>query len=426
MPVLCATNFSDEALSATTVAGEFALKRGEELILMFVMQDYTAKAFGEQVLATAEDTLKGEAARVRKLGVKVRHTLVVGKLHVEVPRVAADEKVSLVIAGDTHKHATFFGTGTLARLGHHLEAPLWVVREADRLIAWAKGKRPLKVMIGLDHTRSSDVAVRWVEKLAAFGTLEVTGGHVFSPAVEHQRMGLPLPGTWNDSNPELLAALHREFAQKLPASLGQRIRLEAALGRASNDLGALAADDHTDLLVIGTHHRTALGQLWSVSSQCLQLATMSVACIPGTGQSAEVEGSIPRVERVLIATDFSATGDRAIGWGLGILAPGGSAELVYVAPGPLTAAEEQKIVEQLIQRLPADVRARGLTVTARALVSLSPAHAIVAAAERFSASAICLGSRGLGAISKLVLGSTAQGVFDASSRPVFVVRPPPA
>ena len=103
MSIICATNFSPEAIAASTVAAELARKSNEELWLVFVMRNDTARTFGDQALATAEATLKGEAARLGKLGATVKHAMLVGKLHRELPRFVADQKGSLVIAGDTRK-----------------------------------------------------------------------------------------------------------------------------------------------------------------------------------------------------------------------------------------------------------------------------------------------------------------------------------
>ena len=421
MAILCATNFSPEAIAATTVAGELARQRGEELWLVFVMPNETARAFGEQVFATADATLKGEAARVRKLGATVTPAVLIGKLHRELPRFVSENSVSLVLAGDNAREPGAVGTGALARLGQRLEAPLLAVREPARLIAWAKGERPLKVMVGVDQTQSTQVAVRWVEQLAKYGKIELVAGHIFFPAAEYHRLGLPLPRSWDEVDPELLGALHLELGAKLPASLPHRVRVEPALGRISDHLSALAAEEQVDLLVLGTHHRKALGRLFSVSEQCLQSAPMSVVCVPSSQGGAEP--AIASVDRVLIATDFSPTGDRALAWGLGVLAPGGTADLVNVSRAPLTAAAEAKIVEQLIARVPALARTRGVTIKAHALVNPNAAQAIVAAAERFGSAIIALGSRADAAVSKAVFGSTSQGVFDSSKRPVLIVRP---
>ena len=51
-----------------------------------------------------------------------------------------------------------------------------------------------------------------------------------------------------------------------------------------------------------------------------------------------------------------------------------------------------------------------------------PAMAICQAAERFGADLICMGSRGRSGLTKVLLGSVAQGVMAQSKRPVLVLR----
>jgi nucleotide-binding universal stress UspA family protein len=424
MSMLCATNFSPEAIAATTVAAELCRQRGEDLWLMFVLPESSARAFGEAILSTADATLKGEAARARKLGAQVTPVLLTGKLHKELPRFVAENKIDLVVAGDTHKEPNFIGTGTLARLAQHLNAPLWVVRDSAPLIAWAKGQRALKVMLAMDRTQSTRIAARWLSTLSRTGKLEVVGAHVYWPVVEAQRMGLPLPRTWDEQQPEVLESLHHELLEMLPAGLSQRIRIAPALGRASEHVNAMAAEEGVDLLVLGTHGRQALGQLWSVSEQCLQLAPVSVVSIPAGAEPVVQKQALHQVERVLAATDFSPTGDGSIPWALSILAEGGTAELVHIIPRQVSAMEERELVEQLLARVPLEVRARRLNVKGHLLIGTHPAQAIAAAAERFNSQVICLGSRGHSGLVRLALGSTTQAVLTGSRRPVMVVQPP--
>ena len=46
MTLLCATNFSPEAITASTVAAELARQRGEQLWLVFVVPAHAAKIYG--------------------------------------------------------------------------------------------------------------------------------------------------------------------------------------------------------------------------------------------------------------------------------------------------------------------------------------------------------------------------------------------
>ncbi len=420
MTILCATNFSPEAVAAATFAGELAKLQRQAMWLAYVMPVDTARVFGDQVLATVDGALKGEADRLRKLGATVNVTVLLGKLHVALPAFVEAKSVSLVIAGDTARLSS--GSGALARLGQHLQTPFWAVRNADKVMAWARGERPLKVVVGVDHTRSSDEGLRWVEALSKFGKLDVVAAHIFFPPAEYHRFGLPLPRTWNAEHPALLEALHRELEVRLPAALVHRVRLVAAMGRVSDHLTALATEEAADVLVLGTHHRQAISGLWSVSEQCLQGAPMSVVSVPAAEGARVPSHAIARASRVLIATDFSATGDRAVAWGLGIVAPGGRVDLIHVTGTALSVAEHQKVIDQLVALVPSEMHSRGVEINMHARVGETTAE-ILTAAERFSSSVICLGSRGRSELKSLVFGSTAQGVLQASKRPVLVVRP---
>ncbi len=423
MSILCATNFSEESLTATTVAAELARQRGEDLWLVFVTPESTQRAFGEAAISTADATLKGEAARVRKLGATVTHALLLGKLHQEVPRFVAENKVGLVVAGDTRKAPNFLGTGTLARLAQHLEAPLWVVRDGASAIAWARGERKLKVMLALDRSESTAIAARWVEQLGKFGKLELIGAHVYWPTVEAQRMGLPLPHPWDELQPQVLESLQRELSGMLPTGFGQRIRVVPALGRASDHLNTLAGEEGVDLLVLGTHRRQALGQLWSVSEQCLQLAPTSVVSVPGGAAAPAPMHGLERVDRALAASDFSPTSKRAAVWALSLVAAGGNVELIHVVPGPLGAAEEKNLRERLLAMVPPEVKGRRLKISAHVLVGTDVARTIAAAGERFNSQLVCVGSRGHSGLVEWVLGSTAKAVLSSSGRPVLIVHP---
>ncbi len=422
MSILCATNFSPEAIAATTAAAELARARGEDLWLAFVMPQVTVRAFGEAVVVTAEATLKGEAARAARVGATVTPVLLTGKLHQELPKFAADHKVSLVIAGETQKPPTSTGTGTLARMAQHLEAPLGVVRDAEKLISWAKGA-PLKVMLALDRSRSSAVAAQWLASLRKFGRLEVLGAHVFWVPAEQRRLGLALGKTWDDAGLELPAVLERELRAALPPGLVDRMIIEPAFGRTSDHLNALAAKEKVDLLVLGCHRRQALGQLFSASEQCLQLAPVSVLTIPDAGAAPGAPQPVPRVERVLIATDFSANGARAVTHGLALLGHGEDAELLTVVPRTPTAEEAKVLIERLLKTVPDEARARGVRVSCQVAVGADPAEQIVAAAERLGSQVICVGSRGHTGLRKALLGSVAQRVLASTSRPVLVINP---
>ena len=139
-------------------------------------------------------------------------------------------------------------------------------------------------MLGVDRSLPFEAARDWVKALRKLGPVEVVGGRVFWAQEEAVRLGLENPLGFGDVTPELRQALEKEAAALVePLAEGDkpvRVRVEVGMGRIADHLVALAAEEQVDLLVVGTHHRRALGKLWSVSHHALRLAKMSVVCVP--------------------------------------------------------------------------------------------------------------------------------------------------
>src|SRR3712207_1613673 len=76
----------------------------------------------------------------------------------------------------------------------------------------------------------------------------------------------------------------------------------------------------------------------------------------------------------------------------------------------------------LLQEQTEHLQSAGGTVAGAHLRKGRPAEEIVALAEELDAGLVVLGSRGLGAVKRLVVGSVAEGVLSFASCPVLVVR----
>jgi nucleotide-binding universal stress UspA family protein len=77
------------------------------------------------------------------------------------------------------------------------------------------------------------------------------------------------------------------------------------------------------------------------------------------------------------------------------------------------------------QQLESLVKGAGkANVTVEVMTGDDPARLITAAAERFDADVICVGSRGRAALTKAMLGSVSQGILLATTRPVLMVPAP--
>jgi nucleotide-binding universal stress UspA family protein len=434
MMIVAATNFSDAALRASTLAAELARKTGEPLRLVHVLNADSSRAFGRALTDAATAALDDEVRRLAKTGAKVEHALLTGEPAAEVDTFVREQQASLVVTSAPSQEAPFLGVGgTVDRLAQALGVPLLVVRDAAPLEAWARGERPLRVVLGVDRSLPFEAAREWVRTLRRWGPVEVVGGRVYWPEEEAHRLGLTPPPAFGEILPELQQALERETAL-LMAPLasedgkGVRIVTEAGVGRIADHLVELASREKADLLVVGTHHRRALGRLWSVSHHALRLARMSVACVPSQAVVAAADVPLPTYREVLVATDFSETGNRAVAHACALAAPGSTVHLVHVLEGNASPGEQAEVRKQLLAAVPRAAEAAGKRVQVEVLPGAGKdvVTALVQAAERLCVDAIVMGTHGRSGLKRAVLGSVTQALLLRTDRPVLVVRPPQA
>jgi nucleotide-binding universal stress UspA family protein len=430
MPIVCATNFSDAAQAACDAAALLARKEGQPLWLVHVLLPDSVRAFGKPLLEAAESALADEARRLEKQGTQVQRTLLTGEPASALQDFAMKQRATLVVTAAPSHDTPFLGLGgTVDRLAQSLEVPMLIARGASALEAWGRGEQPLRVMLGVDRSLPFEAARDWVKALRKLGPVEVIGGRVFWAQEEAVRLGLESPLGFGDVTPELRQALEREAATLVEplAENGQpvRVRVEIGLGRIADHLVALAAEEKVDLLVVGTHHRRALGKLWSVSHHALRLAKMSVACVPAQAATHGVDVELPQVRTVLATTDFSELGDRAIAYACALAPPGGTVHLLYVTPPQeMTPEQLSALRRQLEERVPRAASQSGRKVEVEVVAGHDVAGVITQAAERHCVDIICMGTHGRTGMVRTVMGSVAQAVMARSDRPVVMVRTP--
>ena len=93
-----------------------------------------------------------------------------------------------------------------------------------------------------------------------------------------------------------------------------------------------------------------------------------------------------------------------------------------------TPKEQAQLVAEAEAKLrtlaPNEAEARGIVTEVEVSESRETAEAICAAAERFGADVICIGSHTRPGFTAKVLGSVSLAVLQGSRRPVLVVWPP--
>jgi nucleotide-binding universal stress UspA family protein len=181
-----------------------------------------------------------------------------------------------------------------------------------------------------------------------------------------------------------------------------------------------------DLIVVGSHDRSALGRLMlgSVSQSVLHHAATSV-------RIARSPGNLENTPICLVAgEDGSEDAEAALSALAGRNWPDGTTVhlvtavdqvLALMALGSSVGAQAGDWIERLNERAVAKLRAAGLVVSTL-VADGDPRRILVDEAERLKADSIFIGARGLRGIERLVLGRVSTAVATRAHCSVEVVR----
>jgi nucleotide-binding universal stress UspA family protein len=308
-------------------------------------------------------------------------------------------------------------------VAHSATVPVLVVRAADPFVAWAKGERPLKVMLGLDESASCEPAIALLRMLRAAGPVDVIAAHVYYADEAARKYGLK-PRSMVDADPELERLIGRDLERRLGEVAGTgsiTFRARCGLGRIGDHLLEIADADNVDVILVGTRQKGGLGRLSSVSSLILHDAKQSVWCVPTSANLANLD--VPRFRVVVVATDLSEFGNHAVPYGYSLLGDrGGEVHLVHVRDedheGTDLAALQQRMQALLLPNQP-KAAARIHIVSGD-----DTARVIGETAERLGADVVVIASHARGGITRALLGSVADKLLRTCRRPVLVLRPP--
>jgi len=446
--VVCGTDFTRPARVAADVAAGLSVALGLPLLLVHASGDASAgprasAATARALLASRRADLTTEAVRLRAVGASVIDELHTGHADdVLIRRAKACDAKLIVVGSLGTRSATRHQLGSVSeRTAEAAPMPTLVVRRAEPILAWLRGERPLTVFLGFDYSVPAEAALTLVRELMRAGTCHVTVAYANWPD-ERERLGFP-PDPSATVNPALVQdALERSLRTRVAALVGEeaRVVVQPARGRADLELVELAAAAQADLIVTGTHQRKGLGRLLtpSVSRGLLRASPVSVVTVPSSLAAKRVP-PVPALRRVLVATDFSVLGNRAIAHAFAVARPGGLVQIVHVVhplalaggefesslgPSARHASHVRACGRKLSDLVPDEAVALGLTAEVMVVEGEDPAAAICRQAEVFAADVIVMGTQGRSALSRVMLGSVAQAVLASSKRPVFIVRSP--
>lgn len=446
MRITCGTDFSERGHEAAEVAALLAARSGGRLELVHALDTRGAVFGAAHVLQTLElaarERLDEEVARLQELGAEVRGSMPDGwpdeALLGEAER---NDSEMIVLAATGSRDGAGVPVGkTCERALSRTRVPMLVVRDPEPLAAWLRGERPLQILVAFDFSLPAASALAFAARLARLGACRIVVAFTDEPDSEARRMGASeTPEIAQARLREALANRVAEFEPGLPAE----IVVSPHLGDPASRLAHLAERENADLIISGTHQRGPLQRLFagSVSLQLLRDAASNLVVVPSSESVAAAIAATPReVRRVLVATDLSDTGNRAVGHALALAPAGSEIRIVHVmSPNQMLngaygrpsyrqfaaehAAERANRQQALEGLIPAGAQAGQRTVVCEVIEHDQPPKAIAAQAEQFDADLVCVGTLGRSGLAAALLGSTAQDVLKHLRRPLLLVPP---
>lgn len=450
MAIICATDFSDFARHAEDAAAVLAGRLGQPLWVVHVLEpdvELMSDATRAQVKTMLQERLQNTAGRLMRFSGKSPQVAVLeGRAAEVVQSFAKAHEGRLIVVGSAGHGASALRKlgGTSERLAHGSAVPVLVVREGDTFSEWFDGK-PFKVLLGLDDSHAGASALRWIAALRAVAPIDVVVGRVYYASDAHHQYGVAgRRFSYTDPDAVVESLIERDLKRLVPSLPGQGeilYRAKLGLGRVADHLLELAEAERCQMVVVGSHVRTGVARMWSVSAGVLHFARMAVAVVAPDGKGAGALTPAPRLKRVLVATDFSPLGDSAVAWAYTLVEGGGEVILAHVTPPEGVAGQladlyapalpaphaspkvEAEVAARLRALSPPVASERDVVTRTEVVRGADVAQALLALSEQLGVDTVVIASHGRSGISRAMNGSVAEAVLRGSRRPVFVVRP---
>jgi nucleotide-binding universal stress UspA family protein len=277
-----------------------------------------------------------------------------------------------------------------------------------------------RVLVSLDLSPATEALVSALPGLSDFATREIILAHVVKQTelVSHD-IGVA------QNIRRRLASL----AERLE-TLGFNVKVDIASGGPAAGITRIARERAADVILVGTRSHTRLYEAFigSVAWEIVRRAQRPVllhrieANRPDPEAALEVRSSgLP--ERVVHATDFSATAERARPWLEGLAAVG-VRDFTILHATDETGDVRNQAAERL-EALGERLRAAGATRVDIDIRPGSAAEAVLSVGARNPRNMVVMGTQGKGALPELVLGSESRQVARQAAAPILLVPQPP-
>jgi nucleotide-binding universal stress UspA family protein len=211
--------------------------------------------------------------------------------------------------------------------------------------------------------------------------------------------------------------------------------LTTLLGEPGPVIVRAAEEEDVDEVVMGSRSHDRLGDVMgSVAYKVVHNARTPVTIVPA-GKRGTSDLSAGNPHRILLAADGSEHAKRAVDFVCALQSASRPLEIhVLYSPAPAIPGYVRSLLtDEALSKLQDEERQRALDPAVKALKSAGlrfeahavpgdPADRIVDQAARLHCGRIVMGTRGLGAVSGLVLGSVAYKVLHLARMPVTLVK----
>ncbi|MEW5917671.1 MAG: universal stress protein [Gemmatimonadota bacterium] len=280
------------------------------------------------------------------------------------------------------------------------------------------------IVLATNGATEADPAVLATAQLAAATRLPVTVVAVLEPpplVAGEYGFVVPLEDAAEERRDALLARVRKQFTEVLGNDPGWPIDLRSG-APPTTIVQTVDARDAT-LLVMGLGHHQVMDRLFGSETtlHTLRLSHTPIFAVP--------QGYTGLPKHAVVGIDFSAAGAAAVREALAVLPTLASLTLVHVAPRwdlqPTAYAEWRSEYERgvgpALERVLRELEAPSHVRVNVAIREGKATQELLAAADEASADVIVVGSKGLGLLDRVLVGSTATGVIRGARRAVFAM-----
>jgi universal stress protein E len=281
MQILAATDFSTRSYRAVRQAGLLAQARDAQLCLLHVVDDDQAPKIAEMEKREAERILAEQVKSIPELrAIECRPMVVAGNPFDGILQASATIKADLIVMGSHRKQFLrdiFVGT-TIERVIRTGPFPVLMVNNEAQ-------QRYTKILTAVDMSKHSANAIRTAHAVGLMSDTPAVLLHAFMPLAKGKMFiaGVDQPSIDNYVADERRLAMDELAAFLVANDLGHHgwsMRLEE--GAATEVISRVVGEMHPDLLVMGTHGRSAMlkALIGSVTEEALRSLSVDILAVP--------------------------------------------------------------------------------------------------------------------------------------------------